>query len=393
MFADLIRMRSHWVIERILALNGEALLATDPRLAAILETLSQIAAGNWAAHATVTGSGDMLDRIIEQLSQLAAELSARHTALIESEQRFEEFLDVISGMAALDFTKKAQVGEEGTRIDAMAFGINMLSEELAVSTVSRAYVDNIIESLLDALVVVDQRRMIKTVNRAAIQLFGYPKEALVAQPIAMLFAQPEAAEQVLAAMTHTTGARTHELTGRASDGRAIPVSLSAAALYQADGNVQDIVCTIRDMTERQQADQALRRSIAQEETIRAQAAMVAELSTPLIPISAQVVVMPLIGAVDSRRARQVLETLLSGIATTSVEVAILDITGVPVVDTQVANALIQAAQAAKLLGARVMLTGIRPEVAQTLVGLGVDLRGIVTHSTLQSGIAAVLRHG
>jgi rsbT co-antagonist protein RsbR len=124
---------------------------------------------------------------------------------------------------------------------------------------------------------------------------------------------------------------------------------------------------------------------------QAQDVVIAELSTPLIPISDSVVVMPLIGAVDARRAQQVLETLLMGIGSTGADVAILDITGVPVVDTMVANGLIQAAMAVRLLGAQVMLTGIRPEVAQTLVGLGVDLRGIVTHSTLQSGIAAVLR--
>jgi rsbT co-antagonist protein RsbR len=70
---------------------------------------------------------------------------------------------------------------------------------------------------------------------------------------------------------------------------------------------------------------------------------------------------------------------------------LLDITGVPIVDTQVANALIHAALAVKLLGAQIMLTGIRPEVAQTLVGLGIDLRAVTTHSTLQRGIAATLR--
>jgi rsbT co-antagonist protein RsbR len=95
----------------------------------------------------------------------------------------------------------------------------------------------------------------------------------------------------------------------------------------------------------------------------------------------------LIGAIDSDRARQVLEALLSGIERSQARVAILDITGVPLVDTQVAKSLIVAAQAVRLLGARIVLTGIRPEVAQTLVGLGVDLGDIVTHSTLQSGIS------
>jgi len=127
-----------------------------------------------------------------------------------------------------------------------------------------------------------------------------------------------------------------------------------------------------------------------DETTNRMIATLAELSTPLIPLSDTVVVMPIIGAVDSRRAQQVMETLLGGIAENGANVAIIDITGVSVVDTQVANVFVQAAQAVKLLGAQVMLTGIRPEVAQTLIGLGVDLRGIVTHSSLQRGIAMAL---
>jgi PAS domain-containing protein len=114
----------------------------------------------------------------------------------------------------------------------------------------------------------------------------------------------------------------------------------------------DTVCVLfENVTERKRGEAALRQTIVQEETIRAQAAALAELSTPLIPINDQVVVMPLIGSLDSRRAQQVIETLLQGISANRAQVAILDITGVPIVDTQVANALIQAAQAVKLLGA------------------------------------------
>lgn len=138
-------------------------------------------------------------------------------------------------------------------------------------------------------------------------------------------------------------------------------------------------------TQREQERLAL-----QNQLIEAQRAAIRELSTPLIPISDHIVVMPIIGTIDSGRAQQIMETLLEGIARHHSDVAILDITGVQVVDTQVANALIRAAQAVKLLGARVILTGIRPQIAQTLVQLGVDLRGITTHSTLQAGIAAAL---
>jgi rsbT co-antagonist protein RsbR len=153
-----------------------------------------------------------------------------------------------------------------------------------------------------------------------------------------------------------------------------------APLHDRDGAVAGVLSTYTNITRRKRA----------EETILAQTAMLRELSTPVIPVNDEVLVMPLVGAIDTRRAQQVLETLLESIAGSRARVALLDITGVPVVDTQVANALVRAAQAVKLLGAQIVLTGIRPEVAQTLVGLGIDLSGIVTRSTLQSGIAYAL---
>ena len=112
-----------------------------------------------------------------------------------------------------------------------------------------------------------------------------------------------------------------------------------------------------------------------------------ELSTPLVPITDGLVAMPIVGAIDSLRAQQIMETLLEGISELQADIAILDITGVRVVDTQVAAALLAAAQAAQLLGALVVLTGISAEVAQALVHLGAEMRGIVTRSNLQSGIA------
>lgn len=118
---------------------------------------------------------------------------------------------------------------------------------------------------------------------------------------------------------------------------------------------------------------------------------VRELSTPLLPILDNVVIMPLIGTIDSQRAQQVMETLLQGAATYQATVAILDITSVRVVDTQVAQALIRTAQAAKLLGTQVVLTGIQPHIAQTLVHLGADLGNMVTRSTLQAGMTYALR--
>ncbi|MRG93690.1 STAS domain-containing protein [Polyangium spumosum] len=160
------------------------------------------------------------------------------------------------------------------------------------------------------------------------------------------------------------------------------VWLLVTAVPQLDerGAVTAAVVTFTDITARKHA----------EDLVRAQARMLEEMSTPLVPIGDDIVAMPIVGTVDARRAEMVLETLLAGITRRGARVAILDITGVSVVDAQVATTLVRAAQAARLLGAQVVLTGIRGNVAQTLVELAVDLSGLVTRGTLQGGIAWAL---
>jgi rsbT co-antagonist protein RsbR len=147
------------------------------------------------------------------------------------------------------------------------------------------------------------------------------------------------------------------------------------------GAAEGILATYRNITKRKEA----------ELTVMAQATLLEELSTPAIPITDRILVLPLIGSIDSRRAQQILETVLERLAESGAEIVLLDITGVPLIDTQVAHALIQTSQAVQLLGARLILTGIRPEVAQALVGLGVQLGGMITYSTLQRALAEVYR--
>jgi anti-anti-sigma regulatory factor len=115
-------------------------------------------------------------------------------------------------------------------------------------------------------------------------------------------------------------------------------------------------------------------------------ALVEELSTPVIPIFEDTIALPLVGGIDSRRAQRITADLLEGISQRRAKIAIIDITGVPAVDTAVVNSLTQAVQAAELMGCQVVLTGIRPEIAHTLVILGVDLGEVVTLRNLQSGI-------
>ncbi|MCU0493124.1 MAG: PAS domain S-box protein [Chloroflexaceae bacterium] len=155
--------------------------------------------------------------------------------------------------------------------------------------------------------------------------------------------------------------------------------------FDAHGTLLSIDGFISDYSLQKQAEEE--RNALQEQVIAAQEATLRELGTPIIPLANGIIAMPLIGGIDSNRAQQVIESLLEGVNTHRATVAILDITGVPVVDTQVASALLRAAQAVKLLGAQVVLTGIRPEVAQTMVGLGLDMGDIATRATLQDGIS------
>jgi rsbT co-antagonist protein RsbR len=127
-----------------------------------------------------------------------------------------------------------------------------------------------------------------------------------------------------------------------------------------------------------------------EQAIEAQRQLIYELSTPIVPIHAGVLVVPLVGTIDARRATQILEATLEQIVTTQAEILIVDVTGVPFMDTSIANHILQMARAVTLLGATCILVGIGPEVAQTLVQLGVDLSSIVTKANLQDGIVYAL---
>jgi anti-anti-sigma factor len=129
----------------------------------------------------------------------------------------------------------------------------------------------------------------------------------------------------------------------------------------------------------------------QAEMIATQQQLIRELSTPLIPVSDAVMIVPLIGAINTARATQITEAVLDAVSRQHTRILIIDITGIAVVDTSVINYLLQMAQAAQLLGTTVLLVGISPEVAQTIVHLGVDLSRIVTRSTLQAGLEYAAR--
>jgi len=123
-----------------------------------------------------------------------------------------------------------------------------------------------------------------------------------------------------------------------------------------------------------------------ERIIRQQQEAIRELSTPVLPVRERLLILPIIGVIDPQRARQLTEQLLRDIRLNRAKVVVMDLTGVPGVDATVANHLVQTVEASRLMGAEVIITGISPGIAQTLVTIGVDLGKMVTVGDLQGGI-------
>lgn len=236
------------------------------------------------------------------------------------------------------------------------------------------------ESAPDANLIVNAAGEIILVNHETEKMFGYGRTELLGQMIEILI--PDRFHG------HHNQYRTHyflepkrrpmgmgmNLYAKRKGGMEFPVEISLSPLQNE--NEIEILVTVRDVTERKRAL----------ELIAQQSHSLLELSTPVIKLMNGLVLLPLIGVVDTLRAQQIMENLLQAIVAHEARVALLDITGVPVIDTQVAQHLIKTVAAAKMLGAEVVLTGISPESAQTIVTLGIDLRQIRTKGSLEVGL-------
>jgi PAS domain S-box-containing protein len=204
------------------------------------------------------------------------------------------------------------------------------------------------------------------------------------------------------------------------DGSRFLVRIRAFPTFGQDGTVSGFIEIAQDITERKKAAEALQQAYAQvekqveertaelqreiaereraqeesarlqQEVIEAQKRALQELSTPIIPIMERIIVMPLIGSIDTMRARDITRALLAGIRQHRAKVVILDITGVPIVDSGVAAYLNKTIQAARLKGGRAIVTGISDAVAETIVDLGIDWGDVETLSDLQTGLRAAM---
>lgn len=253
--------------------------------------------------------------------------------------------------------------------------------------------EGLLEAVIDSFPAIvwvkDLERRYVLVNKFAATIMGMDPDDIVCKPDEELFPEQVIAEwrkretRVLETKQPFVAEDTFE-----ADGEAKSFLASVFPILDESGEVQAFAGISTDVSELRRTE--AERARLQEEIISGQRRALLELSNPIVPVTDEVVVMPLIGTVDTVRARLIIEDLLEKITKWAVRTAILDLTGVPDVDSRVAGALMDAARAARLVGAEVMLTGIQPEVAQTLVRLGIDLGGFRIFGTLKDGVARAM---
>lgn len=223
-------------------------------------------------------------------------------------------------------------------------------------------------------------------------LTGYDKADWTAGPDGFLRFVPAASREAVGAaltavMKNGGGSLQHKLVTR--DGRELWLENHIIAVRDEHGTVQCLRGIALDLTASKQAEE---KQLALQQAIAGQAQQLLELSTPLIPISDDVLVLPLIGTLDPARAQHALDALLDGVARLRVRKVLVDLTGVVIVDAVGAVALLRMIHATGLIGAHVILTGMRPEIALAFSKLEVELGAISTRSSLRAAVLEFVAH-
>lgn len=176
--------------------------------------------------------------------------------------------------------------------------------------------------------------------------------------------------------------------GPGGDGADLWAACTFQALWSESGELLRFAVAIVDITDRKDAEVVLRDKLA---VIERQAASIRELSTPILEVQEGVLCLPVMGVVDSGRAAEMMDAALERVVALQARFLILDLTGVPVLDTGTADRLLAIARAVSLVGAKTVITGLRPAVAQTVVTLGVPMGDVKTLRNLKDGLRHCLR--
>jgi rsbT co-antagonist protein RsbR len=241
-----------------------------------------------------------------------------------------------------------------------------------------------LDSLFDEVIQLDENGYVLTWNRGAERLKGYTADEAIGQHVTVFYTDDDVriglAEREMRVARETGRCETEGWRKR-KDGSRFWASVVLTAMRDSQDELLGYVKVARDQTERRSA----------EELIRRQRDEILELSTPVIQVWDRVLALPIIGTLDSNRASRLTESLLNKIADLEAEIVILDISGVPTIDTQVAQHLLKTVHAARLMGATSILSGVRPETAQAMVHLGIELGGLRSRNTLRDALQLALQ--
>lgn len=237
---------------------------------------------------------------------------------------------------------------------------------------------NVLQQIPTPVMAVNKEMELIFMNKAGLDLVGISWKEVKGQPCREVFDSRHCGTEDCRMKQVINGGKTVTVRNEVNiRGRVIPIEYTAAALKDSQGEIVGGLEYILDITER----------VRQEKKLKEQSRTIMEISTPAIKLWDRIVILPVVGVVDSLRAQQMMNTMLTKIMETSAKVIILDIQGVAAVDTAVANHLIKIAKATKLMGCRCIISGISPAVAETLVQLGIELGDIATNSTLQDALS------
>jgi len=284
----------------------------------------------------------------------------------------------------------------------LAFGYVVLRYRLFAP--DRVAFELITSNLREGMLVFQSDQTVLNCNQSAATLLGLPRQAILRHSLDDVLTHSPLPRDVWTSLWSELqqGLPATSETQYLLDESLHFVVNEATPIRDPTGQVHGYVWMMRDITELRSnqkeieaRDAELQSTLSQlRATTESQSALlttIQALSAPAVPVIQGIIVLPLSGQIDSDRARRIIENLLAGIEEHNARIAILDITGVPVVDTVVAQYLIRAARAASLMGCRPLLVGIRPEIAMVLVELGIDMEGMMTFSDLQSGVEHALR--
>lgn len=234
-----------------------------------------------------------------------------------------------------------------------------------------------------AILMLNPEGLVATWNPGAERFKGYRADEIIGKHFS-IFYQAEALARDLPRieLEGATKLGVHEDVGWRvrKDGSQFWASVTISALRSNEGVLIGFSKVTKDLTLQRAAEARIKR----------QSDEILELATPVMQVWKGVVMAPLIGSLDSARTQQFMERLLNRVVETNSSVALVDIMGVPTIDTKTAQHLIESITAVRLLGAQVVLTGVRPAIAQTLVHLGINLADILTRSSLAGGLQVAL---